>query len=654
MHLQLDDNTLLFGGHDSDDELTDPVTQELSASSETPVPESDGQRGGPITRTTDRFAPLPATALRRLMLSGGEAADAIRTRRDELYRNAFPRLEKRYTGDLYREGEIYRAEPTALHRGDPLSIRPVVDEHGQPGGHWWVCPIHRDDHYDEPGRCHCGAEYREVHFAEQLADQGRAYYLRDEIITWAYTHPRLHGLDGLAPSAHVWLRQAILMMMDRWGGQYYNMENDRLPSRLYLLHTPNPDEFESQLAKTRDGDDVYDSPILSSGLDPDQVSIEQIDGMPDELLGQAEEMKSQFKSDIRQAFGISDIHDSDLEDAGGLNNEGLQLEVVDRSLASQMHDYRNGWLDTLMKRLSFDGWRISFLPDRGADANELQDNLRAAAFVKQAGGEAEIRDGRLKVDDFEVDLDDSDDPPSLEGQPNLPGVGSPVPDAGGGGPPAPGGGGPAALQAEVAQLDRAVTHCLAPDAVTQAGSPVYASDADVPANVEQRIDEAIQSHDFSPVESVSSPQLQSLFRDRLTQPQGWSIDSLTRHLHSETDLDREDARTVARTEATAILNAAREDAVADLAETIDETILHYWDGPDDERVSDMCQWLKEETNPDYGGDPVPMDSLRDLQREALDRFTDDGGGSADVRRHVLHPNERHTHRSVLESNINDT
>jgi hypothetical protein len=377
--------------------------------------------------------------------------------------------------------------------------------------------------------------------------------------------------------------------------------------------------------------------------------------MPDELLGQSEEMKSQFKSDIRQAFGISDIHDSDLEDAGGLNNEGLQLEVVDRSLASQMHDYREGWLDELMKRLGFEGWRISYLPERGAEADRLQDNLRAAAFVKQAGGDAEIVDGRLEVSDFEVDLDDSDDPPSLEGQPNLPGVGSPIPDAGGGGGPAPGGGGgapgPAALQAEVTHLDRAVTHCLAPDAVTQAGAPVYQNDEDVPTNVEQRIDTAIQNHDFSPVESVSSARLQSLFGDRLTQAQGWSINSLTDHLHTETELDREDARTVARTEATAILNAAREDAVGELAETLDETVLHYWDGPDDESTSEMCTWLKEQTNPEYGGDPVPMDDLHELEREALDRFTEDGGRSADVRRHVLHPNERHTHRSVLESNV---
>jgi len=95
----------------------------------------------------------------------------------------------------------------------------------------------------------------------------------------------------------------------------------------------------------------------------------------------------------------------------------------------------------------------------------------------------------------------------------------------------------------------------------------------------------------------------------------------------------------------------REDAVADLAANTDQTVLHYWDGPDDESTTDICEWLKGETNPEYGGDPVPMDELRDLQREAITRFTDRDPGAVDIRAHLLHPNERHTHKSILESEV---
>jgi len=728
------DSALIAAPVDDDTDHLAAVTQQLQSSADGPRPDDDAN-AGPVDRVTNHFASVPATFLRRLVLSGAESSEAIRTRRDELYRNAFPRLRPRFaakcvncgatfdderetcptcggetrppdpeakhdarelfrsvnpageslrdvakrceadqwtvgvstlviqhdyhqatTGSLYREGEIYRAEPTALYRADPLALRPVVDERGHPGGWKWVCPIHRDDVSDEPGRCHCGAERREIHYVEDGSHGDTQYYLREEVISWAYPHARRHGRDGLAPAAHIWLKQAILEMMDRYGAQFYNSESDRLPNQFMILHTSNPDAWEAEMSKARDNDDQYRSPVFSNQINPQdnvQPEVEVVDAMPDELLGQSADMKSQFKSDIRQAFGIADVHDSDLEDAGGLNNEGLQLEVVDRSLASQMHDYRRGWLDTLMKRLGFEDWEIAFLPDTGADADALQDNLRAAAFVKQAGGDARIVDGDLEVPDFEVELNDSDDPPTLQGTPNLPGVGSPVPDTGAGGGAPGGGGGPMADMADVRTLERATFRALGvADAIEHKGEPVYQERADVPANVQTRIAQAVREHDFRPVESLSSAQLQAIFRERLTQPQGWSIDSLADHLQQAGITDRSQAETTARTEATGILNAAREDAVAEFAENIDETVLHYWDGPSDESTTEMCEWLKEQTNPEYGGDPVPMAELRRLEREALDRFTDEGGDAAQVRAHILHPRERHTHRSVLASEVN--
>jgi len=54
---------------------------------------------------------------------------------------------------LFREGEIFREEPTGIHRADPFKLRPVVDENGHPGGHTYTCPLHRDVESEEPGRC---------------------------------------------------------------------------------------------------------------------------------------------------------------------------------------------------------------------------------------------------------------------------------------------------------------------------------------------------------------------------------------------------------------------------------------------------------------------------------------------------------------------
>jgi hypothetical protein len=61
----------------------------------------------------------------------------------------------------------------------------------------------------------------------------------------------------------------------------------------------------------------------------------------------------------------------------------------------------------------------------------------------------------------------------------------------------------------------------------------------------------------------------------------------------------------------------------------------------------------EGTNPEFGGEPVSMAELRRLQRQAIDRFSDQESGSGAVRDHVLHPNERHTHRSILASEVSN-
>jgi hypothetical protein len=262
----------------------------------------------------------------------------------------------------------------------------------------------------------------------------------------------------------------------------------------------------------------------------------------------------------------------------------------------------------------------------------------------------------------------------MQGASNLPGVGSPVPDEGGGGGGPASGGGPAALQAEVQALEQAAFSLLGvSDAVGQKGTPIYQDRDDVPPNVQNRIQTAVREHDFAPVDSASSATLEDIFETRLTQPQGWSLDSLTRHLHRETGLDKDDARVIARTESTAILNKAREDASAELSKELDEQVLHYWDGPQDEGTSVQCAWLKggddlaatvadddndlpstgfEGTHPEYDGTPVPMDDLRELEGRALDLFTDDGQFTSHARDHVMHPNCRHTHRAILERELN--
>jgi len=116
--------------HDGDADLASPITQQLQSSSESPTPSGD-EGPGPAPRITNRFAAVTGPTLRRIMLSGAEASDAIRTRRDELYRNDFPRIVPRYAvkcDDCESEYDTDRDEcaacgGTSLSPPDPAQKR---------------------------------------------------------------------------------------------------------------------------------------------------------------------------------------------------------------------------------------------------------------------------------------------------------------------------------------------------------------------------------------------------------------------------------------------------------------------------------------------------------------------------------------------------
>jgi hypothetical protein len=560
---------------------------------------------------------------------------------------------------FFEDGEVISKEPEELVYGDPATIKPVVDENRRIGGVWWACPLHRDDVVDcdnhEGGhrRCEeCGAELQEVFFVEERGrDDDQAYYFRDEIVTWAYPMPRLSDLDGLSPLSGVMLRQIILEMMHRYGAAFFDPDADRLPNQLMILHTTNPDQWQNEMERIREEDDPYDSPILTNQFSPNNAStpeVQVVDAMPDDLLGQSDAIKQDYKEDIRQAVGISNIHDSDLSDAGGLNNEGLQLEVTDRSIASQQHDYVEGWLDTLAKRLGIDDWYIDFLPayeDR--DALDLQREVQAGVAADQGGLNARWEDGRVTIEDGEFDApaegpapsDDGDDSPA-------------APDTRDGGTQAADryGPDPDATAAEQAAdvLGEAFEHLVWDDPTEQQAQPFWGAAEDVPANVQRHIESAVARTDWTMADQISASTLQPFFREKLTQPQGWSIDSLADDLADQADVEEDYAQTVARSGAARVLTKAKAEAFRELEERAGQEALYYWRGPDDSDTSEGCAQLKDLTNPDHGGTPRPLEEFHDLQREVHDEYFE--GLAFDEA--ALHPQERHTIEATVASAVN--
>ena len=86
---------------------------------------------------------------------------------------------------------------------------------------------------------------------------------------------------------------------------------------------------------------------------------------------------------------MTDVFDSELEDAGGLNNEGLQLEVTDRGVASRHH--------------------VAFVPEQDEDVEQRQAKINLGQSAADAGLEARLEDGEVEIPDGEFEAGGSDE-----------------------------------------------------------------------------------------------------------------------------------------------------------------------------------------------------------------------------------------------------
>jgi hypothetical protein len=170
----------------------------------------------------------------------------------------------------------------------------------------------------------------------------------------------------------------------------------------------------------------------------------------------------------------------------------------------------------------------------------------------------------------------------------------------------------------------------------------WTGDESVPEYVITQIQEAIRAGGavFSDIDSVPGDavnRLEGILEDNLTQPQGWSLDSVVDDMKDAwPGVDTDDLEVVARTETASVLNEAREIGYESMPDSAQARF--YWQGPSDSRTTEACEELKERTNPQYGGTPVSMNELVRMEQEVqAEHFS-----SLSFRKHAIHPQERHT------------
>jgi len=555
------------------------------------------------------------------------------------------------------DGEVIE-EPFELVRADPKRVKPVVDADGRIGGHWWACPIHREIRDREgmlevDGECpECGADLREVFYAEveMPGDTDEAdvedVYFENEVVTHADFNRRAHGLDGLSPVASNWLSQSVLWWMKVYAAGFYDQQHgDRYPGKIAFLHTTNKEAVEKQLEEQKDRarEDPYAEGFVYNEVPErggETNSAQVVDMLGDKFLGQSEQIREALKKDVRRAYGVSDAQDNDLSDAGGLNNEGLQLEISDRDRASTQQRLSEGPLRKLMRVLGFDEWELGFVPEntRGMEMDQKQ-VADAVSTAEQSGVAYEVTDGQFRVADTDGVVE-----PEPEGEEGGGGM-MPEPDVAPPGEP---------LEQSLRWLEDAHRDVVWADGLSTEAEPEWEDSDDMPEFVANLVEQAIPEADFVAPEGVDGGEWDEFLGDQLTQRQGWSLESIVGNAAERFGLDVGELEQPVRTSVAETLNTARE--IGYEREGDDATGRAFkWIGPRDGRTTDACRYIKELTNPDVGagemvarhgvpayleeaGRPVRLDTLKRLVKDVSSEFFPD----YDTDGTTAHWHERHT------------
>jgi len=337
-------------------------------------------------------------SLRHLLQHVNEDVEVV----DELY------VIKLKTYIYDSEGDVLRSEIVEAVRADPMSMTPVQRPDGTMGGMMWVCLEHRDPYAPggvvvefEPGkRCRiCDRKLHEVHFVNAVSTPGGSattgatfnYYIEGEVI-WKKKY-RTGIFFGNPPGITLYHIASTLAEMELFTHDYYSLRE--MPNGIWIVRADNwqgvINEFERAKEQKRMNSHV--EPIIP--MFGEKAEIKYQSSLP--TLKEAEwvSMRDEYRQRIMGFYEVMPIMQADTSQGGGLNNEGLQITVGNRSTEKNQALLQE-ITDDIVADLGVEAWSYMLQPveerDRKAVIERAMLNLRNMDMALRLNLDIEIQD----------------------------------------------------------------------------------------------------------------------------------------------------------------------------------------------------------------------------------------------------------------------
>tara|TARA_R110002020_G_scaffold10828_2_gene41193 strand:- start:6795 stop:8441 length:1647 start_codon:yes stop_codon:yes gene_type:complete len=333
--------------------------------------------------------------------------------------DAYLILVKEYYLD--NESNVALHKIKEVYRGDPLTMYIDVDEEGDRGEAHFTCLTHRDVYDADPmAKCpECGSKLHPVHYVNRVAGKNQ-YFVKGEVMHMSKYNPS--RLYGMSPILTLWSHITTLIAMENYVNTSYTKA--RAPRGILAVQTNNMESLVKYWkgVKEKLEKDPHYIPIM--GIETDGGSKGSIEWV--QFMNTLKEMdyinvKDDLRDRIGAFYGVSKIFQGDTSTSGGLNNEGMQILVTNRSVELAQNVYNQYLFPFLLKQFGITDWNLNLLrseeEDNVAELRRREIEINLATQIKNLG--------------FEVDMDEDGNFIYSKPQPKEPEGGKPQEGKGG-------------------------------------------------------------------------------------------------------------------------------------------------------------------------------------------------------------------------------
>ena len=313
--------------------------------------------------------------------------------------DAFIYLVKEYKKS---DDNTLRSKINEIRRLNPALIEFDLDAAGLPKNAHFMCPIHREDVKEEPGKCHkddCELEMQAVMYKYYHRNQ-HIFLFDGEVIHLSKFSPS--ETYGWSPILTIFEKALTLIGMDK--NLYRYFFERKMPASMMMVFTDDPESLRRErqqiAAQTRLDPNYIPMIAVSSRNNRGRVemvrlfhTLNEMDYLP---------VRNEIRERIAAMWGVTPAWQGAPEAFGGLSTQTQQLVVMSRVVEGDQRLFHEKVIPQILEAFGITEWGLKLPnPEEKAEATRISFSQQKAQIAQQFIGLG--FDVRLKADGVPVE-----------------------------------------------------------------------------------------------------------------------------------------------------------------------------------------------------------------------------------------------------------